>query len=81
MKSIISVHGRFHAFELAKGLHNKGLLESLFTTYPAFAVKRITASNLPIISMPYLEIYRRVAQKFLSRRQFDLFLCKTFVCE
>ena len=78
MKNIISVHGRFHAFELAKGLYKKGLLESLFTTYPAFLVNRITASDLPVISIPYLEIYRRAAQKIFKRRQFDLFLCKSF---
>ncbi len=78
MKSIVSVHGRFHAFELAKGLYSKGLLESLFTTYPAFLVNRVTAVDLPVVSIPHLEIYRRVAQKILTRRQCDLFLCKSF---
>jgi glycosyltransferase involved in cell wall biosynthesis len=36
MKVTISVGGRFHAFDLARQLHNRGVLHRLITSYPKF---------------------------------------------
>ena len=78
MRALISVHGRFHAFELAHGLFQRGCLQSLFTTYPAFIVNRLTASKLPVISTPQLEIYRRLMAQVSPGFKTDLFISKTF---
>lgn len=40
MKIAIVVHGRFHAFDLARELLRRGNEVTLFTNYPAWAVKR-----------------------------------------
>lgn len=40
MRIAMGVHGRFHAFELAKALWARGEDVTLFTNYPAFALKR-----------------------------------------
>ena len=61
MNVIISVHGRFHAFELAAGLHRQNVLTELLTTYPGFAVKRLTGLNLPVKSAWWIEAGRRLA--------------------
>ena len=39
-KIIISVGGRFHAFNLAKQLLKRGFLKRLITSYPKFEVKK-----------------------------------------
>lgn len=40
MKIIISVGGRFHAFNLARQLLKRGFLERLITSYPKFKVRK-----------------------------------------
>ena len=60
MKVCISVHGRFHAFELAAGLHRRHALAGLLTTYPGFAVKRLVGASLPTSAAWWLEMRRRV---------------------
>jgi len=64
MKITVAVHGRYHAFELARGLHAHGHLDRLLTTYPAFAVKKVTGANLPVSSAPLLELRRRLHGRF-----------------
>ena len=61
MNVIISVHGRFPAFELAAGLYRQNVLTELLTTYPGFAVKRITGEDLPVKSAWWIEAGRRLA--------------------
>jgi len=64
MKVSVSVHGRWHAFELATELQDRGLLSQLLTTYPRMAVKKITTRTLPVISRPSLEIRRRMYDRW-----------------
>ena len=64
MKVTVSVHGRWHAFELATELQDRGLLSQLLTTYPRMAVKQITTRTLPVISRPSLEIRRRMYDRW-----------------
>jgi colanic acid/amylovoran biosynthesis glycosyltransferase len=40
MKIGIGVHGRFHAFELARALIEAGQDVTVFTNYPAFIAER-----------------------------------------
>ena len=35
----VTVHGRWHAFELANGLYRHGHLGRLLTTYPGFIAR------------------------------------------
>jgi glycosyltransferase involved in cell wall biosynthesis len=60
MKVCVSVHGRFHAFELAAGLHRRGALAGLLTTYPGFAVERLVGARLPTTAAWWLEMRRRL---------------------
>ena len=57
MKVCVSVHGRFHAFELARELDQNGYLAALLTTYPK---TRVGVPNT--VSVPWLEVWRRLAQ-------------------
>lgn len=59
MKVAVAVHGRFHGFDLAGQLHRWGLLAGLLTTYPAFAVRRFLPAEIPVASVPWLELLRR----------------------
>ncbi len=78
MNIIISVHGRFHAFELAKGLFQNNLLEILLTTYPRFVVHSITKSKMPVSPVSSLEFIRRITNNCKLLNKSDLFISKKF---
>lgn len=67
MKVCVSVHGRFHAFELAAGLDRRGALARLLTTYPGFAVARLAGRRLPVRAAWWLEARRRLAAGSLDQ--------------
>ena len=69
MKVTVSVHGRWHAFELATELQDRGLLSQLLTTYPRMAVKQLTTRTLPVTSRPSLEIAVRMIDGGLGASQ------------
>ncbi|MBT5181680.1 MAG: glycosyltransferase family 4 protein [Rhodospirillaceae bacterium] len=60
----ISVHGRWHAFELANGLYQQGHLGRLLTTYPGFIARRFLDAEAEIRTRPLLELRRRVFDRF-----------------
>jgi len=64
MKVYISVFGKFHAFDLARELDNKGHLYKIFTTYPKYALKKYNITDDKIISLPIFEVFSR-ARKFV----------------
>jgi glycosyltransferase involved in cell wall biosynthesis len=78
MKVAVSVHGRFHAFELARGLHRRGLLECLQTTYPAYAARRIIGPGATLHSAPWLEAWRRLYPKLKLGPRPDLAIAQSF---
>ena len=55
----IAVHGRFHAVALAEGLRRRDHLAQLITTYPAFVVRRFVALDRGLVTVPWLEAWRR----------------------
>lgn len=55
----VSVHGRWHAFELANGLYRQGHLGRLLTTYPGFIARRFLDAGADIRARPLLELRRR----------------------
>lgn len=78
MKVRVAVHGRFHAFELARGLFTRGALECLQTTYPRFAARRVVGADVPLISVPHLEIKRRLAARLGFNAVMDVSIAKGF---
>jgi len=67
MKVAVSVHGRFHAFQLAGELFRDGLLAQLITTYPAVIARRFLPAGVPLATAPMLELARRFHDRFGGR--------------
>jgi glycosyltransferase involved in cell wall biosynthesis len=66
MKVNISVVGRFHGFDLAKQLQDKGMLNLLNTTYPKFITKRWGIEKSKIRSNYFLEFLNRYVSKYAT---------------
>lgn len=75
MKITISVGGRFHAFDLAKELQDKGYLHQLVTSYPKFEVKKYGIAKDKIKSVVSKEIIERINRKYLR------ILSNKYVCD
>jgi len=60
MKIAIAVHGRFHAFDLAKALIERGHDITIFTNYPKWAVKRFGISPRNIRSFTIHGVLSRI---------------------
>ena len=78
MKITVSVHGRFHAFELARGLSQFGYLDQLLTTYPSFMVQKFVGSDVVLKTAPFLELRRRLHSKFNITGNPGLSIAKRF---
>jgi len=78
MKITVSVHGRYHAFELAKGLHQRKHLDQLLTTYPRFIARKSVGPSALIKSASVLELKRQVYSKFGIGGKPDLSISKSF---
>jgi len=63
MKVNVGVVGRFHAFDLAKHLNEKRLLNKIITTYPKYKVKQWGMNDEQIVSEVLLEIMNRYRRK------------------
>lgn len=64
MKIVVSVGGRFHAFNLAQQLLKSGYLERLITSYPKFLVKKWGIPAEKTKSIFIKEILQRSANRF-----------------
>jgi glycosyltransferase involved in cell wall biosynthesis len=77
MKIAIGVHGRFHAFGLARGLIERNNNVTLFTNYPAWAVGRWGINPSHVQSRTRHGIASRALSKFggeyLDRRMHESF--------
>jgi len=60
VKVAIAVHGRYHAFDLARGLHERGCLSQVATTYPAIVARRFLPRPVRLRTAPWLEVWRRL---------------------
>jgi len=67
-KIAIVVHGRFHAFDLARELARRGHQIVVFTNYPRFIVKRFGIAEQHVRSFVAHGIAGRVANKVLPLR-------------
>lgn len=79
MKINISVVGRFHAFNLAKELQNKNILNKLITTYPKSIVSKWHIKKELIKDEIFLEIIRRYQNKipFIKNSYLNTFVIKS----
>ncbi len=78
MKVSVSVHGRWHAFDLAAGLFRRGLFSQLTTTYPRMIARRFVPDDMRIISAPLLEFRRRLYDRFKLGQKPDLPVAESF---
>jgi glycosyltransferase involved in cell wall biosynthesis len=78
LKVVVSAHGRWHAFELAGGLHQHGILSRLLTTYPASVATKFLPHGVPLVTAPLLELRRRLYDKFKIGGKPDLEISKAF---
>ena len=74
----IAAHGRFHAFELARGLHERECLAQLATTYPAVFARRFLPRPIHLRTAPWLEVWRRASQRTRLLPPADPMLCRAF---
>lgn len=67
MRVWISVHGRFHAFDLAREIARHGVLAGVATTYPSVIARRYLPRPVILRTAPWLEVFRRAAARTSAR--------------
>src|ERR1700722_12337470 len=67
-KIAVIVHGRFHAFDLARELIKLGHDVTLFTNYPAYVVERFGIPKKKVHSFLAHGVLSRLAWKFAPPR-------------
>lgn len=67
-RTIVSVQGRFHAFDLARELDLRGRLARLFTSYPSGIVPRFGVDEDLVASLPWIEVSSRALRRVAPRR-------------
>ena len=78
MKVTVAAHGRFHSFEMAKGLHTQGKLENLQTTFPKYFARKIIGKGPDLICAPYFEVLRRIGAKLGANERATDFIIPRF---
>ena len=78
LKIVVSVHGRWHGFDLADGLYQRGYLARLLTTYPASVAAKFLPLGVPVMAAPWLELRRRFYEKFPFGGKPDLAIARAF---
>lgn len=66
--TVVSVQGRFHAFDLARELDLRGRLARIFTSYPAGIVTRFGVDAALVASLPWVEVSARALRKVAPQR-------------
>jgi glycosyltransferase involved in cell wall biosynthesis len=69
LKIAIVVHGRFHAFELARALIEMGQDVAVLTNYPRFAVRQFGLPPSRVRSLPFHSVLARMANRSPRLRQ------------
>jgi glycosyltransferase involved in cell wall biosynthesis len=72
MRVALTTIGKFHTFDLARQLHQRGLLETVFTGYPLYKLKSEGIPESSIQSFPWLQtVYMAKRRWFADDSQFD----------
>jgi glycosyltransferase involved in cell wall biosynthesis len=84
MRVVLSTIGKFHAFDLARQMHRRGALASIFSGYPWFKLKgeglpKKSVKTFPFLHAPYMKLAprRRLARwlwEWQDRLWFDLYV-------
>lgn len=90
MKITLIVPGKFHSFDLARELQERGLLDSIITSYPRFKLNRERIDpqivrTFPYLHGPYMAMRRREilgnlvneAWEIARRASLDWYACKS----
>ncbi|MEZ5978530.1 MAG: glycosyltransferase family 4 protein [Planctomycetota bacterium] len=67
-RAVVSVMGRFHAFDLARELDRRGRLERLFTSYPASLLPRFGVDASRGTTSPWIEVSARAMRRVAPER-------------
>ncbi|MEQ9329373.1 MAG: glycosyltransferase family 4 protein [Rhodospirillales bacterium] len=78
MKISVAVHGRFHGFDLASELFRQGLLDRLYTTYPAGIARRFLPAGIDLHTRPLLEGIRRLHEGLRLPGRSDAIIARQF---
>ena len=69
-QAIISVWGRFHAFDLSRELQRLGGLSALITSYPAYVAEQFGVERSHVRSCPLGEAISRLGRKLPALGRF-----------
>lgn len=78
MKVWVSVHGRYHGFNLARELHRAGILAGVTTTYPASVARRWLPRPIVVRTAPWLEMLRRISAKSGTAEMLEAPIAESF---
>lgn len=67
-KTTIVVGGRWHAFDLARGLARRGALHRLVTNYPWFKVRKWGLPREQVVTVPSSQWANQLVQRFVPDR-------------
>jgi starch synthase len=71
MRVVLSTIGKFHTFDLARQLHKRGALRTIFSAYPWFKLKNERLPKESVKTFPYLHApYMRLIPPSRPVRQF-----------
>jgi len=69
MKVVLSTIGKFHTFDLARQLHKRGALKTIYSGYPLFKLKKESLPKQSVKTFPYLHApYMRFAPRYTPAR-------------
>jgi len=69
MRVVLSTLGKFHTFDLARQIHQRGALTAIFSGYPWFKLKSDGLPRQKVKTFPYLHApYMRFAPRCTSAR-------------
>lgn len=80
MKINVSIRGRFHGFNLAQGLNERGHLGIIYSSYPLYFLRRYGFPKSAISNRPILEFAERALQKFPNLRTKNNFFSTLVPC-
>jgi glycosyltransferase involved in cell wall biosynthesis len=81
MKIAIAVHGRYHAFDLARAIDESvdgAEVRQVATTYPRWAARRFLPAHIPLRTAPSLEAWRRFHGRTRIGPSPDVAISRTF---
>jgi len=69
MNVVLSTIGKFHMFDLARQLHKRGALKTIYSGYPLFKLKKESLPKQSVKTFPYLHApYMRFAPRYTPAR-------------